>query len=150
MKNFRRTTLAVTSVLCLLALSCPIAWADDKDDAEAATKSLFAFMNAGDLPGISRLLPTTGVTEIGPEGEAIHRLGQDAFAKLFASGLRVQFRAERLQVKVLPQAAIVTGLRIGSITKKGETPVEGVAAFTMVWSKADQHWQVQHIHFSRP
>ena len=53
-----------------------------------------------------------------------------------------------MQVQVLGNTAVVTGVRVGSITPPGAKPVEERQLATLVWSKAGGQRQLRHIHLS--
>jgi len=115
-----------------------------------ATTDLYARMSASDLPGVSRYLPADGFTELSGTATAPHRLDASAFAGLFKSGTRVALRAADLQVQDFGDTAVVTGLRVGSITPPGARPVELAAPFTMVWTQDGGRWLLRHVHVSTP
>lgn len=136
------------TALCFTGLLATAAFASDKDDVAAAARSLYTDMDSGNLPGISRLVPPTGFSEITPDSPEVQRLDRSAFAGLFKSGLHIAFRAEDVQVQLFGRTAIVTGVRVGSINKPSDTPVETTNPFTMVWLKSNGGWQVYHVHLS--
>ncbi len=148
MKRIHMPTRLLLTALVFAGLPATAAFASDKDDVSAAVKSLYADMDSGDLPGISSLVPTAGFSEISPDSPAVHRLDRSAFAGLFKSGLHVAFRAEDVQVQLFGRTAIATGLRVGSITKPGDRPIDTTNPFTMVWLKNNSGWQVHHVHLS--
>jgi len=125
-------------------------FANGAADVIVATKSLYSDMDDKNLSGISRLIPADGFTEIGPDSPELHRLDRDAFAGLFKSGMQIELRATDVQAQVFGNTAIVTGVRAGSITKPGATPVAKANPFTMVWLNSNGHWQLHHIHLSAP
>lgn len=148
MKRIHMPPKLLLTALVFAGLSATAAFAGDKDDVSAAAKSLYADMDSGNLCGISSLVPTIGFSEISPDSSAVHRLDRGAFAGLFKSGLHVAFRAEDVQVQLFGRTAIVTGVRVGSIGKPGDTHAETTNPFTMVWLKNNSGWQVYHVHLS--
>ena len=134
------------AALCGLALAG--AHAAPPADAREATADLYARISANDLSGVARYLPPGGFTELTPDAPAPHRLDGAAFAGLFKSGLRIDLHGADLQQQTLGETAIVTGVRIGSITPPGANPVEMAAPFTMVWTRGDGQWQLRHVHLS--
>lgn len=148
MKRIHMPPKLLLTALVFAGLSATAAFASDKDDVASAAKSLYADMDSGNLPGISRLVPPGGFSEISPESSDVARLDRSAFAGLFKSGLQIAFRAEDVQVQLFGRTAIVTGLRVGSITKPGNTPADTTNQFTMVWLKNNSGWQVYHVHLS--
>ena len=69
---------------------------------------------------------------------------------MFGSGAQLALRATDVRVQALGDAAVVTGVRIGSITPPGAQAVEMAAPFTMVWTQARGQWQLRHVHLSTP
>ena len=107
-------------------------------------------MSANDVAGVARYLPADGFTELGSGPATPHRLDAAAFAGLFKSGARIALRVTDVQVQAVGDAAVVTGVRVGSITPPGGTAVEMAAPVTMVWTQAGAQWQLRHVHLSTP
>ena len=139
---------ALLAGTCVLALAS--ARAAEPADAGAATADLYARISARDLAGLTRYLPADGFTELGTGPATPHRLDAVAFAALFGSGAQLALRATDLRVQALGDTAVVTGVRIGSITPPGAQAVETAAPFTMVWTQAHGQWQLRHVHLSTP
>jgi ketosteroid isomerase-like protein len=137
-------------IAALCGLSLAGAHAAPPADAREATADLYVRMSANDLSGVARYLPAGGFTELSPDAPAPHRLDAAAFAGLFGSGVHIDLHAADLQQQTLGDAAIVTGVRIGSITPPGAKPVETAAPFTMIWAHSDGQWQLRHVHLSAP
>ena len=135
----RRTAL----LLALGLLASAAARAGEPAGARDATANLYARMSANDLAGVSRYLPADGFTELGEGPSTPHRLDAAAFAGLFKSGARIALRVTDLQVQAIGDAAVVTGVRVGSVTPPGDTAVEMSAPFTMVWTQAGAHGEHQ-------
>lgn len=111
-----------------------------------ATADLYARMTARD-DCLLQYIPANGFDEIDTQGRH-HHLDGNAFRQLFASPARIDFRAEDVQIKASRDDAIVTGVRVGSVTAPGVSTPDEHAAFTMVWSRAGQGWQLLHVHLS--
>ena len=144
----RRAALSIA--LAALALACAGARAAEPADARDATAGLYARMSANDLPGVSRYLPADGFTELSGTTAAPHRLDVAAFAGLFKSGTQVSLRATDVQVQAFGETAVVTGLRVGTITPPGAQAVEMATPFTMVWTREGERWLLRHVHLSTP
>ncbi len=141
----RRSIAGFAAILggaCILAgLQAPPARAAGDADAAAASSALFADMSG-------RNLPAEGFTEISPDSNGVQRLDAGAFEGLFKSAMVINLHMTGMQVRTAGDAAIVTGIRVGSISAPGSTPVEERQLATLVWSKAGSQWQLQHIHLS--
>lgn len=122
------------------------AHADEPAGASAATADLYARMSARDLPGVVRLLPSDGFTELDDDAVSPHRIDAAAFAGLFKSGVRVSLHAVDLQEQRLGDTAIVTGVRVGAIADARQASVP----FTMVWTSDGTRWTLRHVHLSAP
>jgi ketosteroid isomerase-like protein len=145
------TTAAAFALAAAFAFwAMPASAASSADEAMAAAQDLFAKMSMRDLASVSRYIPSEGFTEITPETDKLLQLDAKAFATLFQSGRRIALRAMDMQATVMGDAAIVTGKRVGYVTAAdaADTPAEGRLAFTMVWSKRANAWQLRHIHLS--
>ncbi len=149
--GWRRCTVAMAALTMASLAAAPTLPATVADEsAVAASERLFADMSARDLPGILSLIPADGFTEISPDSNGVQRLDAKAFEGLFKSGLAIDLHITGLQVQALGTAAVVTGVRVGSITPPGTKPVEERQLATLVWSRADSGWQLRHIHLSAP
>jgi ketosteroid isomerase-like protein len=144
----RRSAIAL---LAAFALASPLAHsAQPEVDPAAATADLYARISARDLPGLLRYLPAAGFTEIGPNASAPRTLAPSAFEALFASGLSIALHAEDVRVQRYGDAAIVTGVRVGTIGSKDAPPPGERDPFTMVWTRDANGWRLRHLHLSAP
>lgn len=113
-----------------------------------ATADMYSRISARDLDGVLQYVPPEGFTEVGVGASETHRLDRHAFEAFLKSELAINLRAVGLAVQEFGDMAIVTGMRVGSITPKGEQVKENRALFTMVWIKADGRWLLRHVHLS--
>lgn len=134
--------------LLALALACTLARAGAPADARDATADLYARLSANDLAGVTRYLPAGGFTEMQGDAASPHTLDAAAFAGLFKSGARIALHVSDVQSQSFGDAAVVTGVRMGSITPPGAPVVEMRAPFTMVWTHGADGWQLRHVHLS--
>ena len=143
-------TLVLASAAALALCAMPAFAASNTEEAIDAAQDFFTKMSARDLPGVSRYIPAEGFTEIVPETDKLLQLDAKAFAGLFQSGRKIALRAVDLQASVYGDTAIVTGKRVGYIAGPGATdvPPDGRVAFSMVWTKQANAWQLHHIHLS--
>ena len=139
----RRAALALA-----LALAGTLARAGAPADARDATADLYARISASDLAGVARYVPPGGFTELQGGASSPHTLDAAAFAGLFKSGARIELRAAALQSQSFGDTAVVTGVRVGSITPPGAPAVDMRAPFTMVWTHGVEGWQLRHVHLS--
>jgi ketosteroid isomerase-like protein len=113
-----------------------------------ATADFYARISARDLDGVSQYLPAEGFTEFPVGGGTTIRLARQNFEGWFKSDPAIDLHAENLSAQEVGDTAIVTGLRVGSMTPKGQPVKVERAALTMVWVRTDGRWQVRHVHLS--
>lgn len=139
----------LTTVLFTLSMS--VARAENPSGADAVKAASVDFFNSvsqRNLATVASYLDTEGFTEFVAESDKLLQLDANAFAGLFKSGAKIDLRLVDVQVKATGDAAIVTGTRIGAITKPGAAVVEGKSLITMVWFKKNNGWLLKHIHLS--
>ena len=76
------------------------------------------------------------------------QLARQNFAAFFKSDVAIRLHAENLTAQEYGDTTIVTGLRVGSITPKGQQVKEERSALTMVWVRTEGRWRVRHVHLS--
>ncbi len=140
--------LLLTATSLLFVVPARAGTSNNSDEAAAATIDLFSKMSARDWVAMSHYIPAEGFSELSPGSATLHRLNAGAFEKLFASGVAIDLRAIDVQAQSLGDTAIATGTRLGAITPAGAVATIGRNAFTMVWMKTGNQWQLQHIHLS--
>ena len=146
-------TRSIVNILAtvLLILSMSVARAENTSGANAVKAASVDFFNSvsqRNLAAVASYLDTEGFTEFVAESDKLLQLDANAFAALFKSGAQIDLRLLDVQVKATGDAAIVTGTRIGAITKPGAAVVEGKSLITMVWFKKNNAWLLKHIHLS--
>jgi ketosteroid isomerase-like protein len=141
---------AAAGIAGLLRPATPAVAAGENSGAAAASAALFADMTARDLPGVLRLVPANGFTEIGANSAEVHRLDAKAFEGLFKSGMAISLRMTGMQEQTFGDTAVVTGTRVGGIAPQGALPAEDRQLATLVWSRVGNGWQLRHIHLSAP
>lgn len=113
-----------------------------------ATADLYSRISARDLGGVLRYVPAKGFTEVGVGASEVHLLDRHAFEAFFKADLAIDLRAVDIAARIFGDTAIVTGIRVGSITPKGQHAHEDRALFTMVWVRSDDRWLLRHVHLS--
>jgi ketosteroid isomerase-like protein len=113
-----------------------------------ATADLYSRISARDLDGVLQYVPAEGFTEVGIGAGETHRLDRHAFEAFFKGEHTISLRAADLAAQELGDTIIVTGMRVGSITPKGQQAKENRALFTMVWARTDGRWLLRHVHLS--
>ncbi len=144
----RRAALALMLALLAGVAAVARAGAAPPADARDATADLYARISANDLAGVARYVPPSGFTELQGDASTPHTLDAAAFAGLFKSGARIALRVNDVQSQAFGDTAVVTGVRVGSITPPGAQAVEMRAPFTMVWTHGADGWQLRHVHLS--
>lgn len=142
----RRDAGVVLAAVALAASTAGRAAADV--DVASAAVDLYARTTARDLAGVLRYIPAAGFTEIGPSATSVHVLTAAAFEALFNSDTVIKLRAEDVNVQRFSSAAVVTGVRVGSIGPKDKPSTELRTPFTMVWTSDNGSWQLRHVHLS--
>jgi hypothetical protein len=118
----------------------------DPEEAVGATRDLYAKLSARDL-GVLRYVPAKGFSEV-KDGSDPHRIDASTVEKLFASPMKIELRADNLQSELFGNVVLVTGMRVGSITPPGQTPMETHQALSVLWTFDDGRWQMRHVHLS--
>jgi ketosteroid isomerase-like protein len=113
-----------------------------------ATADLHSRISARDLDGVLQYVPAEGFTEVGVGASEMHRLDRHTFEAFFKGEYTFNLRTSDLAVEEFGDMTIVTGMRVGSITAKGQQVKENRALFTMVWVRADGRWLLRHVHLS--
>ena len=116
--------------------------------ADQATIDFYNKITARDLEGVSRYLPPEGFTEFPVGGGALIKLDRKAFDGFLKSDTEINLRATDVSVENHGTTAIVTGLRVGSITPRGQAVTVHRHALTMVWVNTPAGWILRHVHVS--
>lgn len=146
--NWLAVPLASMALGILPADSSAAAIADGGGVPAEAAADLYSRISARDLEGVLRYVPAEGFTEVGVGASEVHLLDRHAFEAFFKADLAIDLRAVDIAARVFGDAAIVTGMRVGSITPKGQHAQENRALFTMVWLRSDGRWLLRHVHLS--
>jgi len=145
----RLRRLAIPLAALAFALLPPAANAATGDvQPLTATADLYDKITARDLDGLARYLPADGFTEFAAGAGTTMRLDRHSFASWFRTDVAIDLHAEHLAVQEFGDTAIVTGLRVGSMTPKGQQPQPTRWALTMVWTRTEGRWLVRHVHLS--
>lgn len=125
--------------------------ADDIVDVKGAEIAFNAASNAGRIAELAKFfLP--GRTIYGSRGGGL-RLGEteENLARrqaAFDAGRKVDYRIEKLEVRVYGDTAVSTFERVGTIQEVGSAPRDSHLRITGVWVKVDGGWRLAHRHES--
>jgi len=140
-----RALLVLFAFTCLLVTRVHAA---TPDDVTAVVADFYAHLSAQDQPGVTRYLAPEGFTEVGIGESEPHRLDAQAFAQLFRAGLVIDLHTEEVAAQQFGDTAVVTGVRIGSISPRGASASVSRTPFTMIWTRTEGHWVLRHVHLS--
>ena len=138
-------------IVALTLLLSGAVHADDLADVKAAEMAFNAAQNAGSIAGMAELfLP--GRTIFGPGGGGLG-VGwtEESLARRqaeFDAGRKIDYRIERLDVRMYGGTAVSTFERIGTVKKIGSAPQDSHLRITGVWVKVDGQWRLAHRHES--
>ncbi len=145
MKRFI-TTLIVLIASLILASS---AAADDVSDVKEAWVKVNAAFNAGDVDIMSQYIHAEA-SLFNYEGRTLSEgFDKDGFKAGFDAGLKFDWDANHLNVKVYGNAAVVTGYHVGTITLPNGDVSQGTRRFSEVWIKENGNWKQVHRHASQ-
>ncbi len=146
-----RSWRIVVAVLLCAALSSNPAQADDVADVKAAEIAFNAAQNAGNIAGMMKhFLP--GRTIYGPNGGGL-AVGwtEESLARRqaeFDAGRKIDYRIEKLDVRLYGDTAVSTFERAGTVADIGRPPRDSHLRITGVWVKVDGSWKLAHRHES--
>lgn len=139
------------AVLLFAALLPSPVRGDDVADVKAAETAFNAAQNAGNIAGMAmHFLP--GRTIFGPNGGGLG-VGwtEESLARRqaeFDAGRTVDYRIERLDVRLYGDTAVSTFERVGTVAKVGGVPRASHLRITGVWVKVGGQWRLAHRHES--
>jgi ketosteroid isomerase-like protein len=147
----RKATLAVAQIAATILLLASAARADDIADVKAAEVAFNAAQNAGNIDGMFRyFLPgrtiygsTGGGLTVGWTEESRARRRAD-----FDAGRKIDYRIERLEVRVYGDSAVSTFERIGTVKERDGVTRESHLRISGVWIRRDGEWKLAHRHES--
>lgn len=120
------------------------------DDVADVAVAEIAF-NAGSISGMAKFfLP--GRTVFGLRGRGLE-VGwtEDGLARRqaeFDAGRKIDYRIEKLEVRMYHDTAVSTFERIGTVTEVGGIPRDSHVRITGVWVYVDGQWKLAHRHES--
>jgi len=146
----KRSRKAAATLLCA-ALLCGIVWADDMADVEAAEIAFNAAQNAGSIARMAEYF-LDGRTIFAPFGDSlIVGWTEDSLAQRqaeFDAGREVNYRIEKMEVRVFGDTAVTAFERVGTVKEVGSVPVDSHLRISGVWVKVDGQWKLAHRHES--
>ena len=138
---------AATATLLAVAFTGTVR-ADERAAVLAAVDGLYASLAAGDAPALATYLPPAGFTEFSPPESTLKTLDLKYFQQVLTAGAKIRLQVEQPQVRLLGSDAIVTGYRAGDITLPDGRRFEVRDCMTMLWSRRNGAWLLQHVHIS--
>ena len=132
-----------------LALSTCLAHAGDKEDVMAATDSVIAAWNAGDVDAIQKYY-ASDYTQYSDDGNLLKGAwGWVGLGQFFESGGKVTISPSRhREVKVYGNAAVLTNYATLTVTQPDGTATTTTHRNTIVWVKQSGQWKAVHSHAS--
>ena len=146
----KRSRICIAMLLLAALLQNPVQ-ADDVADVKAAETAFNAAQNAGNSAGMAKhFLP--GRTIFGPSGGGLG-VGwtEESLARRqaeFDAGRKVDYRIEKLDVRLYGDTAVSTFERVGTVADIGKAPRASHLRITGVWVKVDGQWKLAHRHES--
>lgn len=114
-----------------------------------AVNDLYRALNERDATVFSQYLMPQGFTEFNPDWPGMRRLNLDKFKSIFESGTQINLRVAELQIQMIStENAVATGYRVGTITDTTGATVTSRLALSMIWTKRQGQWKLQHVHLS--
>lgn len=138
-------------ILAFMLLLSGVVRADDIADVKAAEIAFNAAQNTGSIAGMARFF-LSGRTIFGPGGGGLG-VGwtEESLARRqaeFDAGRKVDYRIEKLEVRLYGDTAVSTFERVGTVKEVGKAPRESHLRITGVWVKVDGQWKLAHRHES--
>lgn len=128
-----------------------MAWADDIADVKASEVAFNAAQNAGRIDGMAKyFLPNR--TILGPNGGGLG-VGwtEESLARRqaeFDAGRTIDYRIEKLEVRVYGTTAVSTFERVGTVKELDGVTRDSHLRVSGVWVKVDGQWKLAHRHES--
>lgn len=138
-------------VLVFTVFLSGVVHADDVADVKAAEVAFNAAQNAGSIAGMAKFF-LSGRTIFGPGGGGLG-VGwtEESLARRqaeFDAGRKIDYRIEKLDVRVYGGTAVSTFERVGTVKEISSAPRESHLRITGVWVKVDGQWKLAHRHES--
>jgi ketosteroid isomerase-like protein len=146
-----KTSRMSVGVLAFTLFISGVVHADDVADVTAAEVAFNAAQNAGSISGMAKFfLP--GRTIFGPGGGGLGVGWTDeSLARRqaeFDAGRKIDYRIEKLDVRLYGGTAVSTFERIGTVKEIGTPPRDSHLRITGVWVKVNGQWKLAHRHES--
>ena len=124
--------------------------ADDAADVKAAWLKSNAALNSGNADAASQSLhPEATLFNYGGRTLNDRWFNPEGLKAAFEAGLKCDWNANHLNVKVYGNAAVVTGYHVGTITPPNGNVSQGTRRFSEFWIKQDGKWTCVHRHASQ-
>jgi ketosteroid isomerase-like protein len=147
----RKATIGVAGVVVLVFLLADVARADDVADVKGAEVAFNAAYNAGRIDGMSKYWlqgrtiygPNGGGLTVGWTSESLARRQAE-----FDAGRTIDYRIEKLEVRLYGDTAVSTFERIGRVKEVNQPTRESHLRISGVWVKVEGQWKLAHRHES--
>jgi hypothetical protein len=147
-KSFIQFSLMVPLILVLCFVVNAQKKADKAEDVRAAVLGLYSALDAGDADAFLPYMAPGGYTEFGEDGNPLFNIDEEYVKRAFKEGLRADFEIQELKVKVLENAAVATGYRVGRFIIPNTPTEKRKLCLSMTWFRQEGKWKLVHVHLS--
>ncbi len=143
MKKFR-TGLVLMVALCIAAgAQTP---ATDVEAVKTAVANFYSAANDRDVDTLLSYMAPGGYTAFVENSKELIHSNEQSWRELSKTDWVQNFEAIGLEVKVYKDAALVTGLRVGTTARADEEIYKHKAFLTMMWIRMEGQWRLIHLH----
>ena len=120
---------------------------EDKAEVEAAVLGIYSALTAEDADWVEQYVKADGYSEFSVTGR-LARIDMEYIREVLATGIKLEFSVEDLEIERYGDSAIVTGYRIHSTQQPDGTSNAGRQRLSMMWATLDGGWKLVHVHLS--
>jgi hypothetical protein len=139
-------------IISLILTPCFIFSSQNKEnkteDLRAAVIGVYSALNAGNADAFVPYMASGGYTEFSEDGGPLFNIDEDYVRRAFNSGLRADFEIQELKVKVVGDAAVATGYRVGKFIIPNKPTERSRLCLSMMWFFQEGKWKLVHVHLS--
>ena len=95
--------------------------ADKEADLIGAVKTLYSAINSRDTNTFFQYMTDDGYTEFSYDGSPLFTVSKERIKRGFSTEFKADFKVDELKVKMLKDAAVVTGYRVGTLVRPDGT-----------------------------